>query len=95
MTKQQNNNIEKKSLIKFPCDFTIKVFGEHNSTCISDTEDIVEKHFPGLNQDKFEVRDSKGSKYCAIQVKVYVQSQEQLDELYTDLSKCPSTLMVL
>ena len=86
---------DKKSLLEFPCDFTIKVFGKHDTNCKQETRNIIEKHFPEVKDDNFVIKDSKESKYCAIRVTINAQSQEQLDAAYTELSSCPDIIMTL
>ena len=93
--KDLNDQRELKNIIEFPCSFSIKVFGAHGSTCVADTEKIVAQHFPDLAKDRIKIKDSKGGKYCAINIEIDVDSQQQLDAIYTDLSKCPSIIMVL
>lgn len=86
---------ERKTLLEFPCEFTIKVFGKHAPECHAETRKIIDKHFPELQDNNIEIKDSKKGNYCAINITVTAQSQEQLDAAYTDLSSCPDIIMVL
>jgi len=84
-----------KSLLKFPCDFTLKIFGLANSEFESTTLSIIRKHIPELKETAFTFRPSKDEKYLAITATVYIQSKEQLDATYKELSSNPLVLMVL
>jgi putative lipoic acid-binding regulatory protein len=83
------------SLMTFPCDFPIKVFGVATEQFEGQVREIVKKHFPGIHPSAFQTRSSKGSKYVAMTITVQAKSQVQLDNLYRDLSACPHILMTL
>ncbi len=86
---------DKPSLLTFPCDFPIKVFGtatdEFETTALS----IIHKHVPNLPENSLRSRPSKDNKYLAITVTVPINSQKQLDDIYIELTACPLVLMAL
>jgi uncharacterized protein len=86
---------EKKSLLKFPCDFTIKVFGLSTDEFETTVLMIVHKHVPNLSDRAIQSRPSENGKYRALTITVYVESQAQLDSIYRDLSSSPQVLMAL
>jgi putative lipoic acid-binding regulatory protein len=89
------NNETKKKIIDFPCSFVLKIFSKQGSNYIAEAKKIVLNNFPDTNDEKFIIRYSKESKYCAISVEVNAKSQQQLDAAYIELSSCPNILMVL
>lgn len=84
-----------KSLLTFPCDFPIKVFGLGNDEFESAVLMIIRKHVPNLLEGAVQSRPSENGKYRALTITVHVTSKEQLDSLYQDLSSSPHVLMAL
>ncbi len=84
-----------ETLLTFPCDFVIKVFGNKNDEFEKTVLSIVQQHCSNLKENAFQHRPSTDGKYVAISVSVHVDSKEQLDAIYKDLSSNPNVLMVL
>jgi putative lipoic acid-binding regulatory protein len=89
------DNEPENSLIQFPCDFTIKVFGLSNAEFEGAALSIVYKHAPNLSGRALQTRSSKNGNYLALSITVFVDSKEQLDTIYQELSSSPHILMVL
>ena len=86
---------EKESLLKFPCDFDIKVMGESDENFSKSIIKIIKKHDENFNASKIEMKGSSNGKYISLTCSVYVTSQKQLNKMYIDLSKSPITSFVL
>lgn len=84
-----------KSLLEFPCDFTLKIIGQGAADFEQIVALIVQKHIPDLRENALQPRPSKESKYLAITATVYVTSQQQLDDLYRELTAHEKIIMVL
>jgi putative lipoic acid-binding regulatory protein len=84
-----------ETLLTFPCDFTIKVFGTTSNEFEAAVVSIIRKHVPHFSEGAIQLRPSANGKYSAISVTVHVDSKEQLDKIYLDLSKSPDILMTL
>ena len=84
-----------KSLLTFPCDFTIKVFGNDTPEFKTAVLGIIRQHVPDLVDEKIQTRTSATSKYIALTIDVHAKSKEQLDRIYKDLSSSPLVLMAL
>jgi putative lipoic acid-binding regulatory protein len=56
---------------------------------------IFRRHVPALPADAVSTRDSGGGKFTALTVTVTATSQQQLDDLYRELSRAPAVLMAL
>lgn len=84
-----------ESLLKFPCDFTLKVFGLKSDEFEAAVLVIIHKHAPNLSDRAIESRPSQQGKYCALSVTIHVDSKEQLDNIYRELSSSPQVIMVL
>jgi putative lipoic acid-binding regulatory protein len=85
----------KNSLIEYPCDFPIKVFGEARPDFAQAIAIVVQKHAPDFDSASIEMRNSSTAKYISLTCTIRATSREQLDNLYRDLSSHPMVKMVL
>jgi uncharacterized protein len=85
----------KDSLIEYPCDFPIKVFGESKPDFAQAIAIVVQVHAPDFDSSSIEMRNSSTAKYISLTCTIRVTSREQLDNLYRDLSSHPMVKMVL
>jgi putative lipoic acid-binding regulatory protein len=83
------------SLLQFPCDFPVKVFGNAEADFAEAVLAMVRKHAPGTAERAVSVRPSSGGKYSAVTVVVRAESQMQLDEIYRELTGSPRVKMAL
>lgn len=88
-------NQENESLLKFPCDFTIKVFGLANDEFETTVLSIINKHVSNMSDRTFQTRPSDKGKYVAMTITVHIDSKEQLDQIYRELSSSPHVIMAL
>ena len=84
-----------ESLLTFPCVFPIKVMGRRQDEFAQVITDIVLKHAPDFHPETIEMRSSKQARYLSLTVTINAKSREQLDALYSELSKHPMVTMVL
>lgn len=84
-----------ETLLTFPCDFTLKIFGLHSDKFEATVLMIIHKHVPNLSDRAIQIRPSEKGKYCALSITVHVDSKEQLDDIYRELSASPDVIMVL
>jgi putative lipoic acid-binding regulatory protein len=84
-----------ESLLKFPCEFTIKVFGamapDYEQTII----DLIRPLAPNISSGAIQSRTSENGKYLSLSITLYVESREQLDNIYRALTGSPKVLMAL
>ena len=83
------------SLLVFPCVFPIKVMGRREDGFAQEVSDVVRRHAPDFHPETIEMRISKNGRYLSITVNLNARSREQLDDLYSELSKHPRVMMVL
>ena len=86
---------ERESLLTFPCVFPIKVMGRREDGFAQTVADIVQSHAPDFHPHTMEMRPSKNGRYLSVTCTLNAASREQLDALYTELSKHPMVMMVL
>ncbi len=87
--------VTEDSLIEYPCDFPIKVFGSAHPDFVNAITQVVQAHSPTFTSDNIESRSSSAAKYTSLTCTVHITSREQLDDLYRDLSSHPMVKMVL
>ena len=84
-----------ESLLTFPCVFPMKVMGRREDGFAQTVAEIVLKHAPDFHPETIEMRSSKNGRYLSLTVEINAKSREQLDGLYSELSKHPMVVMVL
>ncbi len=85
----------KDSLIEYPCDFPIKVFGQSQQGFAQAVMEVVLRHDPDFKPASIEMKSSKKGRYISLTCTVRATSREQLDGLYQDLCDHPMVTMVL
>jgi hypothetical protein len=83
------------SLLKFPCDFPLKVMGRRSDDFRSIVLGIVQKHAGDIDPQHIEERPSRDGNYLSLTCTFAAQSREQLDALYRELTSCERVLVVL
>ena len=76
------------SLLKFPCDFPLKVMGRQSDDFRSIVLGIVQKHAGAIDAGSIEERPSRDGNYLSLTCTFAAQSREQLDALYRELTSC-------
>jgi len=84
-----------ESLLKFPCEFPIKVMGPTQEGFAQAVLAVVRRHAPDFEASTMEMRASRAGRYVSITCTIHATSREQLDDLYRDLSSHPMVTMVL
>ena len=90
-----DNTTPPDSLLTFPCEFTIKIFGEMSPDFEQMIFKLIHPLAPTLTNGAFQSRISENGKYLSLSVTLYVQSRVQLDQIYQALTSCPQVLMAL
>jgi uncharacterized protein len=82
-----------ESLLTFPCDLPIKVFGRNEPGFRDAAVTIVHAHF-GAEHRVAEQQSKQGS-YLSLTITVHATNRAQLDAVYQDLVANEQILMVL
>jgi putative lipoic acid-binding regulatory protein len=77
---------DEASLLKFPCDFPIKVMGQRQDGFAQAVLEAVLRHAPDFDAATMEMRPSAKGNYISLTCTIRAQSREQLDALYRELS---------
>jgi uncharacterized protein len=81
------------SLLKFPTDLAVKVFGRNEPEFRAAVVEIIEKHY-GKAYTIAEL-PSKQAAYLSLTVTVRAESRSQIDTVYRDLVASERVLMAL
>lgn len=93
MTTEDTTSSE--SLLQFPCDFTIKIFGRESDEFESAVKAIIAAHVSSSSEPIISSRLSENRKFRALTITLHVTTKQQLDEIYQALSNSPHVLMAL
>lgn len=88
-------NKKEQSLLTFPCDFPLKVFGLATESFAPTVLTIIQKYVPTVTAEDLHSRDSGNGKYVSLSITLHVESKAQLDGLYQALTASPLVLMTL
>ena len=84
-----------QSLVEYPCDFPLKIFGAQHPEFSQSVLDIVIRHAPDFDAVSMEMRASKTAKYISLTCTIRATSRTQLDAVYQELCDHPLVKMVL
>lgn len=84
-----------KSLLKFPCEYTIKVIGEDNGDFKHAIENVIQASKIKLTQPGIKSNMSKHKKYKSLSINFTATSKQQLDDIYKALTDLPEVLWAL
>jgi uncharacterized protein len=88
-------NDNEESLLKFPCDYPIKVMGRAEPGFDVMVVELVRRHAPNLKEGAVSSRPSKGGKWVSVTVTLRAESKSQLDAIYLDLTAHEKVVMAL
>lgn len=77
---------EKETLLKFPCDFPIKIFGKKHDDLRSEVLKIIRNEVPDFDENNLTFKESKEGNYHALTAMIHATSKEQLDNIYRALT---------
>jgi putative lipoic acid-binding regulatory protein len=83
------------TLLDFPCDLPIKVFGRNVDGFRATVVDILSAHSLAPSTKQIREQLSKNSGYTSLTITIQADSREQVDALYEDLCASDDIMMVL
>ena len=84
-----------ETLLEFPCDFPIKIMGRESSEFQDLARSLVEKHTGPLADAAVLNSLSRNGNFVSVTITVVATSQQQLDDIYNDLTSNDAVLMAL
>ena len=86
---------DEDTIMKFPCQFPIKVMGTASDDFDTIIIDIIKKHVSHLSKDAVKSQLSQKGNYVSVTVTIKAESREQLDNIYYDLTEHKMVIMAL
>jgi uncharacterized protein len=84
-----------ESLLEFPCEFPIKMMGRDQPEFRDAAFEVIERHAGAVDDEFVRVSSSRQGNFLSITVTITATSQEQLDNIYRDLSAHEQILVAL
>ena len=84
-----------ESLLKFPCPFPVKMMGRDTPEFRETARSLIEKHTGPVSDTAINDALSRKGNFVSITITVNALSQEQLDDIYRDVSSHEDVLMAL
>ena len=84
-----------ETLLEFPCSFPIKMMGRDTPAFRQLVRELVEKHAGPIDDSAIRNSLSRNGRFVSVTITVSAQSQQQLDDIYRDVSAHEDVLMAL
>lgn len=84
-----------ETLLEFPCDFPIKVMGRESPGFRELTKSLVEIHTGPIDDAAIRSAPSRNGRFVSVTITVVAQSQQQLDDIYREITSHEDVLMAL
>lgn len=90
MSEAQN-----EKLLEFPCDFPIKMMGRDHPEFRDAAVALIEQHAGEIQSDAIRTALSRKGNFLSITITIKAKSQQQLDDIYRDLTEHDEILVAL
>ena len=84
-----------ESVLEFPCSFPIKMMGRDSEEFRATARALVEEHAGAVEDDAVQAALSRNGRFVSVTVTITATSQEQLDNIYRDVTSHDDVLMAL
>jgi len=84
-----------EKLLAFPCDFPIKMMGRDQPGFREAAVALIEQHAGEISDDAIRTSLSRKGNFLAITITIKAKNQQQLDDIYRDLTEHDEILVAL
>jgi uncharacterized protein len=95
MTQDLSSDQDLSELLKFPCEFPLKVFGLNNESFEGIVLELVAAHCPESTEFRVHRNQSSKGKYQSLTITFTAHSRQQLDDIYYSLTASEHVVMSL
>jgi putative lipoic acid-binding regulatory protein len=88
-------DVADESLLSFPCELPVKVFGRNEPHFLPTVVEIVSGCIDAFDESRISTHESREGRFLSITITVRAESREQADELYRRLTSNEHVLMAL
>lgn len=92
---QPEDDVESRDVMKFPCEFPLKVFGFNNPEFEQIVLELVREHCAESTRFAVHKNESKKGKYQSLTITFTAHSREQMDAIYQSLTDSEHVVMSL
>lgn len=86
---------KEEKLLDFPCDFPIKMMGREQPEFRDAAVALIERHTGKIRSDAIRTALSRNGNFLSVTIMIKAQSQQQLDDIYSDLTQHEEILVAL
>jgi hypothetical protein len=86
---------KEQKLLDFPCDFPIKMMGREQPEFRDAAVALIERHTGKIRGDAIRTALSRNGNFLSITITIKARNQQQLDDIYSDLSAHEEILVAL
>lgn len=87
--------MSEESVLQFPCEFPIKMMGRDTAGFRSTARALVENHVGNVADERVQASVSRNGRFVSVTVTITATSQQQLDDIYRDVTAHEDVLMAL
>ena len=87
--------MSEESVIEFPCEFPLKMMGRDTPEFRDTMRTIVEKHVGEIDDSRVQAAVSRNGSFVSVTITITATSQQQLDDIYGEVSARDDVLMAL
>jgi putative lipoic acid-binding regulatory protein len=84
-----------ESILEFPCNCPIKMMGRDTPEFRSTARALVENNTGKVADSAVQVAISRNGRFVSVTITIRATSQQQLDDIYNDVSSQDDVLMAL
>ncbi|MGI9248577.1 MAG: YbeD family protein [Woeseiaceae bacterium] len=82
-------------VLAFPCDFPIKLMGRDTPEFRATARGLVENHAGAIADSAMQAAVSRNGRFVSVTITITATSQQQLDDIYQDVTSHDDVLMAL
>lgn len=81
--------------IEFPCNYPLKVIGDHTEDFAQRVTQVLQRFDPGFDPATMTARPSRNSRFISVRVEIHATSETQIRELFEALKATGRVHMVV